>query len=343
VKTDPITTLRSYLSASRLRSKLLSSDSTEARPAALDRTDFKQPGVGMPDKLSKRHFCYLAFWMASLLVFHTPLTSVLALSLGDQRYRHILVIPLICAFLIHSERRRIFRVCQWRPRLGAVLLAAAVPVVVLPRQMFFANADTALFSGVLATILVWAAGFVFCYGTQAFRSALFSFCFLLLTVPLPTTWLDQIVFALQKGSAEASYVLFRVLGVPVLHEGFHFSLPGVNIEIAQECSGINSSLALFIAGLLSAYLFLRSTWSKALLIAVVVPLLIVKNALRIVTISWLAVYVSRDYLNGNLHHHGGIPFSLVGLALLFLSVMALRRSEAWLSRRIFEPVKLWRH
>jgi len=301
----------------------------------LDRTDFKQPGVGMPDKLSKRHFCYLAFWMASLLVFHTPLTSVLALSLGDQRYRHILVIPLICAFLIHSERRRIFRVCQWRPRLGAVLLAAAVPVVVLPRQMFFANADTALFSGVLATILVWTAGFVFCYGTQAFRSALFSFCFLLLTVPLPATWLDQIVIALQKGSAEASYILFKVLGVPVLRGGLHFSLPGVNIEIAKECSGINSSLALFIAGLLSAYLFLRSTWSKALLIAVVVPLLIVKNALRIVTISWLAVYVSRDYLHGDLHRHGGPFFAVVGLALLLFSVMALRRLEAWLSRRIF--------
>jgi exosortase len=268
--------------------------------------------------------------MASLLVFHTPLTSVLALSLGDQRYRHIPVIPLICAFLIHSERRRIFRDSQWCPRLGAVLLAAAVPIAVLPRQVFSANADTALFFGVLATILVWTAAFVFCYGARAFRSALFSFCFLLLTVPLPTSWLDQIVIALQKGSAEASYVLFKILGVPVLRDGFDFSLPGVNIEIAPQCSGINSSMALFITGLLSAYLFVRSTLSKALLIAVMVPLLIAKNALRIVTISWLAVYVSRDYLHGDLHHHGGLPFAVVGLAFLLFPVLVLRRLEAWL-------------
>ncbi len=305
----------------------MSSDLTEATPAALDPTDFKQPGVGVPDTLSKRHFCYLAFWMASLLVFRTPLTSVLALSMRDQRYRYIPVIPLVCAFLIYSERRRIFPVRQWCPLLGAVLLAAAVLLAVLRRTVFSANGDTALSFGVLATILVWTAGFVFCYGMQAFRSALFSFCFLLLTVPLPTTWLDQIVIALQNGSAEASYVLFKVLGVPTLREGLHFSLPGVNIEIARECSGINSSLALFITGLLSAYLFLRSTWSKALLIAVMVPLLIAKNALRIVTISWLAVYVNRDYLHGDLHHYGGYPFSVVGLALLSASVMALRRLE----------------
>jgi hypothetical protein len=44
-----------------MSSRSMSSDLTIARPAALDRTDFKQPGVGMPDKLSKRHFCYLAF------------------------------------------------------------------------------------------------------------------------------------------------------------------------------------------------------------------------------------------------------------------------------------------
>jgi exosortase len=313
-------------------------DLTVAIPAALDRTDVEPPAVGMPDKLSTRNLCYLAFWIASLLAFHAPLASVLALSLGDDRYRYIPVVPLISAFLIHSERERIFRVCQWSPRLGLVLLAGAVPLAVLPRQVF-ANADTALFSGVLATILVWIAGFVFCYGTQAFRSALFSFSFLFLAVPLPATWLDQIVFALQKGSAEASYFLFKVLGVPVLRDELHFSLPGVNIEIAQQCSGLNSSLALFIAGLLSAYLFLRFTWSKALLIAVMVPLMIVKNAVRIVSMSWLAVYVSRDYLYGNLHHHGGPLFAVMGLALLLSAVMALRRSEAWFSQRTL-PARL---
>jgi exosortase/archaeosortase family protein len=120
----------------------------------------------------------------------------------------------------------------------------------------------------------------------------------------------------------------------VLRDGFHFSLPGVNIEVARQCSGINSSLALFTVGVLSAYLFLRSTWSKALLIAVMVPLLIAKNVLRIATICWLSGYVSPDYLHGNLHRHGGLPFAIVGgLTPLLLSVIALRRCETWLSQR----------
>src|SRR2546430_10377544 len=40
--------------------------------------------------------------------------------------------------------------------------------------------------------------------------------------------------------------LFRseLLGVPVLRTDFTFSLPGLTIEVARECSGIRSSLAL---------------------------------------------------------------------------------------------------
>jgi hypothetical protein len=59
-----------------------------------------------------------------------------------------------------------------------------------------------------------------------------------------------------------------------------------------------------------------------------VPLLIVKNALRIVTISWLSVYVSRDDLYGDLHRRGGPLFAVLGLAVLSFPAMALRRLEA---------------
>lgn len=302
------------------------------RASLLDRSDVKQPGLNLSKDLLRRHFCYLAFCAASLLVFRTPLTSVLALSLDDERYRHIPLIPLLCAFVLYMERGRIFHV-QRRTGVGVgvALLAVAAPLALLPRHVFLTSADTAVSSSILATIFVWAAGFVFCYGMQALRSALFPFCLLLLAVPLPATWLDQIAVTLQKGSAEVSYILFKVLGVPVLRDGFRFYLPGISVQIAQQCSGINSSLALFIVGLIAAHLFLRSTRGKVLLIVATLPVLIAKNVLRIVTISLLAVYVSRDYLHGNLHRYGGVPFSLVGLALLLYPVMALRRLEAWLS------------
>jgi exosortase len=104
-------------------------------------------------------------------------------------------------------------------------------------------------------------------------------------------------------------------------------LPGVEIEIAEECSGIHSSLSLLIASILAGYLFLRSKWNRILFSTFTVPVVIFKNAVRIVTISCLGVYVDPGFLHGKLHRYGGLPFSLVSLAVLVPVLLALQKGE----------------
>ncbi|MGD0137208.1 MAG: exosortase/archaeosortase family protein, partial [Bryobacteraceae bacterium] len=188
---------------------------------------------------------------------------------------------------------------------------------------------------VLAMVLVWAAGFLLFYGGPAFLSALFPLCFLLWMVPLPTVALDGIVVALRKGSAVMSYGLFRLFGVPVFWQHFKFLLPGVQIEIAEECSGIRSSLAMLITSLLAGHVLLQSNWRRGLFSLFTIPVVIFKNAVRIVTLSCLGVYVDPGFLHGNLHRYGGLPFSLVSLAILVPLLLALQKSE--LSRTESSP------
>jgi hypothetical protein len=61
--------------------------------------------------------------------------------------------------------------------------------------------------------------------------------------------LDKTELALQTGSAAMTDALLKLFGVPVFWQGFKFSMSGVQIEIAKECSGIRSSLALFITSI----------------------------------------------------------------------------------------------
>jgi len=121
--------------------------------------------------------------------------------------------------------------------------------------------------------------------------------------------------------------VFHLLGIPIYRTGFLFALPGVTIEIATECSGIRSSLALLIVGLLAGHLFLRTAWTKVALIMLSLPLLIVKNGIRIVTLTLLSIHVDPSYLTGHLHHRGGILFFLVALGLLMLILRLLRHLE----------------
>jgi exosortase len=137
---------------------------------------------------------------------------------------------------------------------------------------------------------------------------------------------------LQKGSAEMSYGLFKLAGVPVFRDGFTFSLPGVTIEVAQECSGIRSSVSLLITSILAGYLMLRSGWSKFALGLLTIPIVILKNAVRIVAISWLGVYVDRSFFYGNLHRYGGLPFSILALGAFYLVIHVFQKSERAFSK-----------
>jgi exosortase len=113
----------------------------------------------------------------------------------------------------------------------------------------------------------------------------------------------------------------------VLRDGFLLTVPGVTIEVAKECSGIRSSMALLITCLIAAHLFLRTTWKRALFALLALPLALVKNGIRIVTLTLLSVYVDPSFLTGNLHHKGGFVFFLLALAILAPVLLLLEKSE----------------
>ncbi len=154
-------------------------------------------------------------------------------------------------------------------------------------------------------------------------------------VPMPSLFLTRIVYWLQQRSSDSAALILRAFGVPFLRDGLVFELPGVAIEVAEECSGIRSSIALLITTLLAAQFILRSNWRKVLLCILVVPIAVAKNGLRISTLSVLAVYVNHDFLFGRLRQSRGFVFFLVGLIALWGALRLLQ-----LSQRVSAPEKV---
>jgi exosortase len=131
--------------------------------------------------------------------------------------------------------------------------------------------------------------------------------------------------ALQHASAAATGLLFRLSPVPYYREGLTFHMPRLTVEVAIECSGIRSSVVLFITSLMASHLFLQQRWKKAVLVLSVVPIGILRNAVRILTISVLTVYVHQGVIEGPLHRRGGPLFFVLSLAVLFALLFLLRR------------------
>jgi exosortase len=176
-------------------------------------------------------------------------------------------------------------------------------------------------------VLVWIGIGASCYGARALSSAVFPLLFLFLMIPIPSSIMDNLAVALQKGSAEVTAALFKLSGMPFSRHGLTFSLPTTDIEIGKECSGIRSAASLFISGILASYVFLRSQWSRLGFALLTIPVVILKNAVRIATISWLGVRVDGAFFAGNLHHHGGLVFFPVAVVILLPVLVGLRKME----------------
>jgi len=161
----------------------------------------------------------------------------------------------------------------------------------------------------------------------------FPVTFLIFTVPLPdaaTKWLEE---ALVVASAEAAALLFSVSGTPFVREATLFQLPRISLRVAQECSGIHSSWVLFITSLLASHLFLRTGWRRVVLVALVIPLGILRNGFRILVIGLLCVHVGPQMIDSSIHRRGGPLFFALSLVPLLLLLLWLRRQEMRLKLR----------
>jgi exosortase len=146
-------------------------------------------------------------------------------------------------------------------------------------------------------------------------------------VPIPESVAHGLRMALQHGSAETAHALFWLTGTPVFRDGLTFCLPGLTIQIAEECSGIQSSLVLLITSLVAGYLFLRNAWSRTLLALVVIPLGLLRNGIRVVTLSLLTIHVDHRIIDGPLHHRGGPVFFMISMGVLVAILWGLRTTE----------------
>jgi exosortase len=274
---------------------------------------------------------FALLFVASLVICWQPLFNTFALALRSDEYTHLLLIVPISASLIFSERALLKPPFEPAIGLGSALLVIAILIGGYSRWTPGLRNDTQLSVSVLAVVIWWIGSFVLCFGTRIARLFLFPLCFLFWLVPIPGLVLDKIIALWQHGSAVAASLLFSALGVPVTQNGIMLSIPGLSLEVAQECSSLRSSLMLVVTSMVLAHLFLRSFWRKTAVVLAAIPLSIAKNGLRIFTIAMLGTRVDPGFLHGDLHRRGGIIFFLLALFVVVLLLWLLNCSENRLS------------
>jgi len=283
---------------------------------------------------------FAALWAIPLVVGRRPLVATFNLAWRNDQYTHILLILPVSVALIYLEWPALKSISAPNLAAGTILLIVSIFVAgVLKWALVELPSDVRISIGMLVVVLWWIGAFILCFGTRVSRSLIFPLCVLFWLVPFPEAMLNAVVTFLQRESVAAADVLFNVAGVPVARDGFLLSIPGLTVQVAEECSSIRSSLMLLVTTMVLAQLSLRSPWRKAVVIALAVPLSVAKNALRIFTIAMLGTRVDPGFLTGRLHHQGGIVFFLISLVGVFILLWILRRTEHQALPSLLRPAR----
>lgn len=258
------------------------------------------------------------------------LLDLLRVSQRAEYYSHILFVPFVSAYIFFRRRRKIFEPPAPPCIIGMVVIVAGLGLYFAVRPGLCADLNDGAAAAVFSGLLVSVGAFLLIFSWAVFRRAQFPIAFLIFAVPIPTFLMERIIGSLVTGSTAVTAILFRTTGVPFFQEGSIFDLPVFSLEVASECSGIRSSLALFIVSILAGHVLLKKFWKKAVLALAVFPITLFKNGVRIIALYLLSYFVDMRIINngGFLHKSGGFIF--FGLDMAFLAGIAwiLGKTEA---------------
>jgi exosortase C (VPDSG-CTERM-specific) len=306
----------------------------ELAPVSDDSSDWqprnqRHSRMATSEPARRRLWSFALFTLALLCCFSRPIYTLIRFAIHSNLYSHIILIPFISVYLIWAKRHQL-ALDTLPSRKAAVVgfIASLLAIGFSLRAPGEIQTQDYLASMTLALLTILWGGCLLIFGIATFRALIFPLLFLIFILPFPMPLEQHLETFLQMSSAAAAHLFFQISGTPLLQEGNAFKLPGFSFEVAPECSGIHSSLVLFITSFVAGHLLLRNLWARALLVFFVVPLAIIRNGIRIFAIGQLCIHVSPDMIHSYIHRRGGPIFFTGSLIPFFLLLFFLMKIES---------------
>jgi len=251
---------------------------------------------------------------------------------GSSYYSHGYLIPLVVGWLVWMNRRRLATL-EAKDDLRGTGLAVLIAGLLLLLVGAFVRAFF-----VQGTSLVVAAfGLVFFfYGAAISRILLFPLAFIATMIPMPMHLVEKLTFRLKIFASVLSVWLVDLLRVVGIHDNvvvrdgsyirWETSAEAMDfIIVGDVCSGLRSLIALLAFGALFAYMAKLSLARKLLLFAAAVPISILANMWRIVTLTFIACRWGSEASHGWVHDVTGYGIFAVAFVLFFAFERVLHR------------------
>jgi exosortase len=250
--------------------------------------------------------CFNYSYMAryTLIFFRDPVEDM----------SHGYVVPFVSLWVLWRQRREL-RAAAGAPSLAGVAWTAFFLAI----AWFGGRGLQSRIEQVSCIGLIWALPFAF-WGRGVERLMRFPAMFLLFTVPI-SSFLDFFTIHLRIFSTVMATGLLNGFGVAVERSGtaLFSHVPGgtFNVDVADPCSGIRSLFAMMALTAAYAYFTQKEAWRKWVLFACSLPIAMIGNMMRIMSICVVAVWFGQEAATGYYHDYSGFVIFVVGVCLMF--------------------------
>jgi exosortase len=156
------------------------------------------------------------------------------------------------------------------------------------------------------------------FGVRTLAKNWFPLFYLALLLPLPGWIIDQFTAPLKLLVSVLSFGVVEPMGIPIVREGVTMTAGPYQLLVEDACSGLNSLIGLIAITLFYIYLLRNAGWRYSLfLLCLIVPVAILANVLRIVTLILLTYHFGDAVGQGFLHVTAGLFLFAVALVLMF--------------------------
>jgi hypothetical protein len=157
--------------------------------------------------IKTRNILFLFFNIITIIIFYAPMRDLIVLSLRNEYYSHIILIPLISGYFMYLRRKVILSDINYSYISGSILIIiGSILYLTGKTQGIKLDQNDYLSLMTFSNLIFWMGGFVLFFGIRAFRIGAFPLLFLIFLVPIPSLIMEKIIILLQIGSAEATYV-----------------------------------------------------------------------------------------------------------------------------------------
>ncbi len=239
-------------------------------------------------------------------------------------------VPLFSLYILWSQRDKLLDALtskESRPSwTGLLLCLPCIALALLGARGLQLRFEQLGFIGLLI-FLPWAF-----YGRRAASVMLFPALYLCFTIPV-SALVEMFTLHLRLLASGTALAVLNGIGIDAVREGTAIMSQGAhpfNIDVAEPCSGLRSLMALM--ALTAAYAwFNQPTWTRRILLfATSVPLAILGNITRILTICIVAVCANSDFALGFYHDYSGYIVFIVAIALMVAVGELITRLCDWM-------------